>query len=116
MLKEADHTSAIRAVWHTDHSYDLAPAICSILHAIDVPSYGGDTCFTSMYAAYGGLSALIKTSINGLSAEYPSRHVFGKAKACYVVHPMVIKHPLSGRLAPYVNPQFTTKILGLSEI
>jgi len=54
--------------------------------------------------------------INGLSAKHSSCHVFGEAKASDVVHSMVIKHPLSGRPALYVNPQFTTKILGLSEI
>ena len=42
--------------------------------------------------------------------------MFGEAKASDVVHSMVIKYPPSGQPALYVNPQFTTKILGLSEI
>jgi taurine dioxygenase len=69
-----------------------------------------------MYAAYDGLSVPIKTLIEGLSAEHSSRYVFGEAKASDVVHLMVIKHPLLGRPALYLNPQFTTKILGQSGI
>jgi len=60
VLKEADQTAAIGEDWHTDHSYDTKPAMCSILHAIDLPPYGGDTCFSSQYAAYDALSNKMK--------------------------------------------------------
>lgn len=69
-----------------------------------------------MYAAYDRLSVPIKILIDGLSAEHSLRYVFGEAKASDVIHLMVIKHPLLGRPALYVNPQFTTKILGQSGI
>ncbi len=67
VLKEADQTYAIGERWHTDHSYDTEPAMCSILHAIELPEYGGDTCFSSQYAAYDALSEPMKAFVSGLS-------------------------------------------------
>ena len=56
VLKEPDQKVAIGERWHTDHSYDQAPAMCSMLHAIETPEVGGDTMFASMYSAFDGLS------------------------------------------------------------
>lgn len=132
VLKEADQTYAIGERWHTDHSYDTEPAMCSILHAIELPAYGGDTCFSSQYAAYEALSAPMKTFLEGLNAWHSSRHAFGAVQAGHeshktgrignadkatqdALHPVVITHPLSGRKALYVNPDFTTHIDGLAD-
>ncbi|MEY8838691.1 TauD/TfdA dioxygenase family protein, partial [Cribrihabitans sp. XS_ASV171] len=54
VVKEADQTGAIGEEWHTDHAYDIEPAMGSILHALVVPPYGGDTVFCSMAEAYEG--------------------------------------------------------------
>ncbi len=132
VLKEADQTAAVGEAWHTDHSYDSEPAMCSILHAIDLPPYGGDTCFSSMYAAYDALSDGFKDLLDGLNAWHSSRHAFGFVATDHEsyetgrlhnpelatqdsLHPVVIKHPLSGRKALYVNPDFTTQIDGLNK-
>ena len=132
VLKEADQTGAIGEEWHTDHAYDQIPALGSILHAIETPAFGGDTVFCSMGAAYDGLSDRFKDMLRGLKAWNSSRHVFGAAQAGTeqassgrlgnaelatqdALHPVVIKHPLSGRTGLYVNPQFTTQIDGLSK-
>lgn len=131
VLKEPDQTGAIGEEWHTDHAYDSAPAMGSILHAIETPPYGGDTVFASMGAAYEGLSERFRAMIAGLSAWHSSRHVFGDtqkdtdsvrsgrvgnaaAATQDSLHPVVIRHPLSGRKGLFVNPQFTTRIDGLS--
>ena len=132
VLKEADQTKAIGENWHTDHSYDQAPAMCSILHCIETPEVGGDTMFASMYAAFEALSDGLKDTLRGLSAWHSSRHVFGKAREVSetsqtgrignaeaatqdALHPMVIRHPLSGREALYVNREFTVRIDGWNE-
>lgn len=131
VLKEPDQASAVGECWHTDHSYDAEPAMCSILHAIDLPPFGGDTCFSSMYAAYDALSVRFKGLLSGLNAWHSSRHAFGftvtdheqyqdgrlhnaAAATQDSLHPIVIRHPLSGRSALYVNPDFTTRIDGLN--
>ena len=112
---------------HTDHSYDTTPAMGSLLHALEVPPYGGDTLFVSMGAAYEALSPAMQGFLRGLTATHSSRHVFGASTATSeaatsgrlgnaeaatqdAVHPVVIRHPLSGRPGLYVNPVFTTRI------
>lgn len=127
--KEKEQTVNIGGGWHTDHSYDAVPAMGSVLVARELPQFGGDTLFASMYAAYDSLSEGLKTTLEGLQAVHSSRHVFGDQGAYQqqrdtrdsfsnpeavgdTVHPMVIRHPLSGRKALYVNPGFTTHIHG----
>ncbi len=129
VLKEADQKQAIGEAWHTDHSYDEAPAMCSILHCIETPEVGGDTMYASMSRTFDSLSDGLKDTIRGLKAWHSSRHAFGatqdqrEAKTTGRVgnpelatqdslHPMVIRHPLSGRETLYVNPGFTTHIDG----
>lgn len=125
--KEPDQVSNIGGDWHTDHSYDLVPAMGSILLARDVPSQGGDTLFASMAHAYEALSEGLKRTLHALRAVHSSRHVFGAdvgyaknadlagrignaAQATQdVAHPVVIRHPDSGRNVLFVNPAFTTR-------
>ena len=132
--KEADQKANIGSAWHTDHSYDQIPAMGSILYARVVPTVGGDTLFSSMYAAYEALSEGMKSMLLGLRAEHSSRHAFGEvayqesdiddlggrlgntaAATQDAVHPVIIRHPLSGRPALYVNGDFTVKFEGWSK-
>lgn len=129
VLKEPDQRQNIGGGWHTDHSYDVEPALCSVLYAREVPATGGDTLFAGMGAAYEALSDGFKQMLLGLEAVHSSRHVFG-AKAARgdaagrignvdaatqdAVHPVVIAHPVTGRPTLYVNPGFTIRIKGWS--
>jgi taurine dioxygenase len=128
VAKEKHHTRNIGGGWHTDHSYDLAPALGSVLYAREVPPMGGDTLFASMYAAYDALSDGLKQTLAGLRAVHSSRHVFGVERGDLkgrigntelatqdAVHPVVIDHPDSGRKALYVNPGFTVRFEGWTD-
>jgi len=75
--KEPDQVANIGGGWHTDHSYDHEPALGSILVARELPEFGGDTWFTSMYKAYESLSDGLKETLEGLSAVHSAKHVFG---------------------------------------
>src|SRR6266702_7667288 len=75
--KEPEQRRNIGNGWHTDHSYDLAPALGSMLYAREVPKTGGDTLFAGMYAAYEALSDVLKATLERLKALHSSRHVFG---------------------------------------
>ena len=121
--KEPHQTSNIGGGWHTDHSYDAIPAMGSMAYARTLPSSGGDTLFASMTQAFAALSPGLQESLLSLKAVHSSRHAFGAAapvpedlrgrfgnedKALQdAVHPVVVKHPLSGKPALYVNPAFT---------
>jgi taurine dioxygenase len=130
--KEPEQTGNIGSGWHTDHSYDQAPAMGSILYALEVPETGGDTLFASMYAAYDALSDGLKRTLEGLQALHSSRHIFGveayarrgdlrgrylnpEAATQDAIHPIVVRHPGSGRKALYVNPAFTVRIEGWTD-
>jgi taurine dioxygenase len=119
--KEPDDLGVIGGNWHTDHSYDQVPALGSVLYSLETPSTGGDTLFANMYAAYDALSDGLKETLGSLNAIHSSRHVFGMASPRMrnadqatqdSVHPVVIRHPDSGRRALYVNGEFTTQIEG----
>ncbi|RYG11263.1 MAG: TauD/TfdA family dioxygenase [Burkholderiales bacterium] len=127
--KDPEQKSNIGGGWHTDHSYDIAPALGSVLYAREVPPMGGDTVFASMYAAFDSLSDGMKQTLEGLNALHSSKHVFGAdrtrdwgdlqgrlqntgAATQDAIHPVVIAHPISGRKLLYVNPDFTVKIDG----
>lgn len=126
--KEPDQKSNIGGGWHTDHSYDQVPALGSILLAREVPPFGGDTLFASMSHAYEALSDGLKRTLEQLRAVHSSRHVFGAASK-YVKnsddrlgnadnatqdasHPVVMRHPETGRKTLYVNPGFTLHFEG----
>jgi len=131
--KEPAQTTNIGGGWHTDHSYDQIPALGSILLAREVPPRGGDTMFACMAQAYDALSEGLKKTLKGLRAVHSSRHVFGvKAHAANperkdrfvnaelatqdAVHPVVIRHPETGRPTLYVNGNFTTHFEGWTEL
>lgn len=133
VLKEANQKQNIGGAWHTDHTYDTEPAMGSILFAHEVPKKGGDTMFASMYSAYENLSEGLKKTLDGMQARHSSRHVFGKARASRnddtvgrirnsetanqdALHPVIIKHPETGRKALYVNPTFTLGFDGWTDI
>lgn len=116
-----DMRRVIGGTWHTDHSYDPAPAMCSILAARVLPPFGGDTLFASMTAAFEGLSAGLRLTLRDLKAV----HSDGSFAASNVgidaetsafrtptVHPVVIAHPDTGAPCLYVNGDFTTQLDG----
>jgi taurine dioxygenase len=52
--------------WHMDHSFRDQPSPVLSLYADILPPQGGDTLFTSLEAAYEGLSERMKVRIQGL--------------------------------------------------
>ena len=128
VAKAPDQTTNIGGAWHTDHSYDPVPAMGSILVARVLPPAGGDTLFAHMGAAYDDLDDETKAAIEGLSAFHTADHVY-KADGLYAqtdqgqslrgqdirtgaVHPVVIRHPVTGRKLLYVNGAFTINFVG----
>jgi taurine dioxygenase len=111
--------------WHTDVTGAINPPAASILRAVNVPSFGGDTQWTNLVAAYEGLSAPLKALADTLKAEhrfnggshYPRNGKFAERIAVnplVSIHPVVRVHPETGERALFVNPGFTSHILDVS--
>jgi alpha-ketoglutarate-dependent taurine dioxygenase len=110
--------------WHHDVTWRDAPSMGAILHALQVPAFGGDTLFCDMYAAYEGLDDETKERVEGLDAAHDFMRAFGRQvppgreqefRDRYPVqhHPVVITHPGTGRKLLYVNRNFTDHLVGL---
>ncbi len=116
--------------WHTDVSFMPDPPLGSILSGVVIPTHGGDTAFADLQAAYDALSAPIRALVDGLDAEHDGRAEFATFLAEHpeggtwggqrftvlepVRHPVVRAHPMTCRPGLFVNPTFTTRIVGLS--
>ena len=126
--KYAEQTTNIGGAWHTDHSYDQVPAMGSVLVARHLPPKGGDTMWAHMGAAYDARADELKQQIEGLEAFHTADHVY-KADGLYAqtdmgqslrgqdlktgaIHPVVIRHPNTGRKLLYVNSAFTIHFVG----
>jgi taurine dioxygenase len=112
------------ANWHTDDSFMRAPCSLTMLYGVAVPSRGGDTQFTNMYAAYEDLPAEMKRRIDSLRAvhKYSSSrkltHVSTRPAAEMAAmpeatHPLVRTHPETHRKSLYLNPNRIEHIVGL---
>jgi len=129
IIKEPQDRVNFGGGWHSDMSFLERPAIGSILYALEVPDYGGDTLFASQAAAYDALSPGLKATLETLNAvhsasrEYSAQGQSAQKRSSMsvaeadgmvgeYVHPLVLTHPESGRKALYVNPAFTLKIEG----
>lgn len=132
IIKEPEDRVNFGGGWHSDMSFLERPSMGSILYAVEIPAFGGDTLFASQAAAFDALSPGLKATLEGLRAVHSaSREYSAKGQSAqkrgsmavaeadgYVgeyVHPMVLVHPETGRKALYVNPAFTLRIDGWSK-
>lgn len=112
LFELAASSGGVADEWHTDITFQEEPALMSILHMVKCPETGGDTMWSSLYAAYDELSAPLKDVCDGLTALHdalPHNHPERMA-----VHPVVRVHPETGRKALYVNEHFTRRIVEMN--
>ncbi|MGH2373923.1 MAG: TauD/TfdA dioxygenase family protein [bacterium] len=115
-------------VWHSDTSYLERPPMASMLYAVEIPPYGGDTLFANQYLAYETLSEGLKKTLDGLvgvnssmkaeaskTREDRLRDAGAEVKVLVGKHPVVRTHPETGRKALYVNVGHTTHFEGWTE-
>ncbi|MDP6391219.1 MAG: TauD/TfdA family dioxygenase [Alphaproteobacteria bacterium] len=114
--------------WHSDVSFRERPSKTTLLYALEVPAEGGDTLYCDMIAAYDDLDNTMKSRLDGLMAvhDYGYRDRLQGERGATVVlsqsqseatppvlHPVVRRHPDTGRKALYVSPGVTERIEGL---
>ena len=113
------------ADWHTDLSCEAEPPLGSVLRLRTVPEAGGDTLFSSMYAAYDALSPAMRALLDPLVGIHESRQAFNRTYGAAQItggrdfpsaeHPVIRTHPVTKRKAIYVNSTYTTKIKGMAQ-
>jgi taurine dioxygenase len=102
--------------FHSDQSCAPMPPLGTILYNHTVPpDGGGDTNFASMYAAYDALSPRMQTYLEGLTATHDGTRIFGPGTPVSV-HPVIVRHPVTGKKAIYVNVDFTARINDLAPL
>ena len=135
IIKEAkERTGVFGGGWHTDLSFLDHPPRGSVLCAIEVPPFGGDTMFSSQHAAWDTLPEPFKIMLDGRkiahvgkpygvrwappieeqSMKGSTRRGDPKAdRECW--HPAVLTHPVTGNKGLYINPTYALRIEGMSE-
>jgi taurine dioxygenase len=132
--REANETTPVFAeAWHSDWSFLESSPAGTLLYGKVIPPVGGDTLFANQYAAYDALPAATKARIATLRGIHSARRsyspggVYGerdkgrsmairyseRAMATHL-HPLVRRHPETGRPALYINLGYTIGIEGMS--
>lgn len=123
------------SLWHSDGAYLSHPDMYSLLYGVQIPRAGGvalgDTKFADMAGAYAALPEQMKRRLDGLYAINSFEwHLDKKAKQGTlrrapltpeqkaatpdVRHPVVRRHPNTGRPCLFVNDAHTREIEGLT--
>jgi taurine dioxygenase len=113
------------AVWHTDMSYLDVPPMASMLYSLEVPTTGGNTSFSSMYAVYDALPDKMKLRIADLKIKHDGTYNSGgylrqgvtatddPRTSPGAVHPLVCTHPNTGRRMLYLGRRRNAYLMGL---
>ena len=131
-IDSTDPEFSFSDVWHTDVTFMEKPPLGSILRAVRLPSYGGDTSWVDSQLAYESLSAPVQRLADQLTAVHDGNREWGAylrrhgnrgnvwdgeqvTELAPVEHPVVRVHPESGRKGLFVNPGFTSHVVGVSD-
>ena len=110
--------------WHSDNSYNLEPAACTLLYLLEGANET-ETMLCDAQHAYETLDAELRHYLESeaLLAEHDSAHnagqrdgaagAAGSARRAPVrsIHPLLRAHPLTGRVSLFANPLYTTRLL-----
>lgn len=115
---------------HADHHWTPQPSSGSMLHALEVPSVGGDTTWIDLVAAYEALDEATRREIDGLqlitynpflrrlhplpgTARIPRyRTPDIEPLTPWEAHPLVRTHPDTGRRLIYLGESTEVEVVG----
>jgi taurine dioxygenase len=134
VVKEPEEKRNFGGAWHSDTTYLEQPPLATLLHAVEVPSHGGDTLFASTCAAYDALSEGMRKVVDTLIGVNSAELKYGGGRTAmhrkigsmkvhdtesadqYVSeHPVARTHPDTGRKALYASRGHTTHFRGMTE-
>ncbi len=124
VAKLEDEKVNFGGLWHTDSTYLQRPPALTLLYAREIPPLGGDTLFASMTRAYDALSPGMQKMLVEQTALFSAEHSGGYAVREFrqdkglgeapqqAVHPVIRRHPGSGKLSLFVNAAHTVGFSG----
>jgi taurine dioxygenase len=146
LIKEADARVdwIFGSGWHTDSPFLETPPAISMLYAVEVPPFGGDTIWANTALAYSMLSDKMKSVLKELQVHMSMRNVFTSVQkhgdptkndpvgALAAIdpadipqrvrksiegafHPLVRTHPRTGEQALYCDSSYAIGIEGMTE-
>ncbi len=131
IVREPDDARNVGGFWHMDKCFLPNPDYASILYAREVPAYGGDTLFAHLGAAYEALSPGLQEILEPLSTVLIKGHAYGiagkpapgvtpeysaemrdKFAGIEATHPVVARHPETGRKILFLGPIYSDRFEG----
>ncbi len=106
-----------RSTFHVDTGYVARPPAYTALRAVEIPEQGGQTLFSNQFRAHDTLPDDLRARVEGRTL----RHVvtgleLGPDDEAAADHPVLRPHPVSGRVALYLDaPKRCAAIDGLDE-
>lgn len=109
--------------FHHDTSYYPEPHRATLLYALKLTSWGGETSFSNLYQAYEMIPQPLRDRLEGRKVlqihDYKRRErldleAVDIAKIRHMEQPIFITHPATGRKALYVSRLMSARIEGLS--
>ena len=109
--------------WHTDYTYGKRPAMCTILHALEVPPVGSDTLLADLLSAWEALPDERRREASGKVIHHSYEQLMRKQgrtitpvqkeKLPDVYHPMVRLLPEDGRKSLWVAKGTAHEVMGM---
>ncbi len=109
--------------FHHDTSYYPEPHRATLLYAMKLTTWGGETCFSNMYEAYNRIPRKLRDRLEGRRVlqihDYKRRErlnleAIDISKVRHNWQPIFITHPATGNKALYISRLMSAKIEGLS--
>ena len=135
VLKEASDGDAFNfgGAWHSDFSFQSEPPSFTLLHALDVPPYGGDTVWASMTAAYSQLRNDKREELSQVAAVHTARDAYSRKMqplhsglsnmniVCddsandEQTHPLIVTHPETKKRSIFFNRAYVRDLIGIPD-
>lgn len=110
--------------WHTDSSYRVQPSAGALLHGLEISRTGGVTRFINMYQVWDELPEALRRQVEGRRARHdfsmlsrlvgsPTPTGAERAAVPPVWHPMVRRHPVTGRRSLFISSIYNDAVEGM---
>ena len=117
---------SLTRLWHSDSSFREVPSNGSILHGLEVVKGAGQTLFCNLTEVYAALDESMKRRIHALRVVHSHEHILsfvdglkqegGKYEELPpVTHPLVRRHPVTGRPSLFISPHTMERVVGMDE-